>query len=302
MHQEKMDCAICGTALPRWRALKSVVCESPPCTFKFHSLPESEKCVICTRPVPPLLRAERHCGGARCRHTLQVERPIAARKLALEALLASGPEYRAEQAQAHGLSEAEGRSFVLSVIPQNRDFVTPLPMHRRRDYEAHLRKQLAGARRRMLEGAAPSAPRVDDAPEEPLTPRRQSELAILGAGCGTCRGNCCRGGGNHAYQGEESMVRYLMRFPGHDDEAVMADLLQYVPSSTMSEGCVYQREDGCALPRDLRADICNLFFCEGLHAIRFAYRDGRPVRAFFAHHNGHALYGGTFVEMPEPDA
>ncbi len=95
------------------------------------------------------------------------------------------------------------------------------------------------------------------------------------------------------------MVRYLSRYPDREDDAIIADYLDYVPSRTMSAGCVYQRSDGCALPRDMRADICNSFYCDGLNDIRFLYGDGRPVRAFFVHHDGTTLHGGQFVEIPD---
>jgi len=228
-----------------------------------------------------------------------VERPWAAVQEARAAILASAPAYQARAAAARGLTVEEGRTYALSVIPKNADRVKRLPRRRRQAFEVHLRKQLAGARQRLYEGAAPSAPVVEALPETPLTSRRRAELAVLGAGCGVCRGNCCRGGGNHAFQGEDSMLRYLRRYPGRDDDAVIADYLDYVPSRTMSEGCVYQRSDGCALPRDMRADICNSFFCDGLNDIRFLYGDGRPVRAFFVHYDGTTLHGGQFVEIPD---
>jgi len=298
----RRECVICSTPIAAWRAPTAVLCESLSCAFRFAAIPAHEKCLICTRPVPPLLRLERHCGSTRCRQTLLVERPSAGRMLVREALLAGAPAYRAQQAQASGLSEAEGQSFAFALLPHNRDQVKRLPKRRRRAFEKHLRTQLAAARRALLEGASPSGPSVDEPPKEPLTPRGRAELAILGAGCGTCRGNCCRGGGNHAYHGEDSMARYLKRFPQHDDDAVIADYLHYVPSSTMSEGCIYQRDDGCGLPRDMRANICNVFYCEGLQAIRYAHQDGGPVRAFFAHHDGHTLYGGTFMDIHASDA
>lgn len=299
MLTERTDCAMCRKALPSWLAAKSVVCESPRCAFQFAALPVHEKCVICTRPVPPLLRAERHCGSTRCRHTLQVDRPTAALKQARATILATARDYQARAALAQGLTVDEGRTFALSVIPKNPDRVTRLPPPRRRDFEAYLRKKLAGARQRLSVGAAPSGALVEPPPNEPASARQRAELAIQGAGCGACRGNCCRGGANHAYQGEDSMVRYLRQHPGREDDAVIVDFLSYVPSHTMSEGCIYQQADGCALPRDMRADICNSFYCDGLNEIRFLYGDGRPVRAFFVHYDGTALHGGQFVEIPE---
>jgi predicted nucleic acid-binding Zn ribbon protein len=299
MQTDRSDCAICGKPLPVWRAATSVVCESPTCAFRFATIPPHEKCLICTRPVPPLLRAARHCGGARCRQVLLVDRPSAALREARATILATAPAYQEQAAAAHGLTAAEGRSYALSVIPHNPDRVARLPVRRRREFEAHLRKKLAGARQRLAQGAAPSPAEVAPPPEEPLTPRRRAELAVLGAGCGACRGNCCRGGGDHAYHGEDSMVRYLHRYPDRDDDAVIADYLGYVPSRTMSAGCIYQQAGGCALPRDMRADICNQFFCDGLNEIRFLYGDGRPVRAFFVHYDGTMLHGGQFVEIPD---
>jgi len=304
MQTDRTNCAMCGKPIAAWRLSTSVLCESPSCAFQFKSLPADKKCVICTRPVPPSLRADRYCGDLRCRHTLFVSRPLAAAKRAHAEMMANAPTYRAAAAAALGMAPEDGESYLLSVIPQNLDQVQPLPMSRRLAFEAHLRAKLAGARERLA-SAPPTM--ADDAPagevtpasDEPMTPRKRAELAILGAGCGTCRGQCCRGGGDHAYHGEDSMARYLGRFPAHDDDAVVADYLAFVPSATMSEGCIYQRDDGCALPREMRAEICNAFHCTGLTMIRHAYRDGRPVRAFFLHHDGTSLFGGSFVEIPD---
>ena len=49
----------------------------------------------------------------------------------------------------------------------------------------------------------------------------------------------------------------------------------------MRRSCVYHGADGCALPRALRSDTCNRYFCEGLQRVRDAGREV-PVRLFLA--------------------
>ena len=94
------------------------------------------------------------------------------------------------------------------------------------------------------------------------------------------------------------MVRYLQEFPTHDDETIVAQYLSYIAPRTLTMGCVYQHEHGCTLPRELRADICNRFYCSHLNMIRNEYAAGEPVRAYFVHLEEGRLAGDRFVEIP----
>ena len=45
--------------------------------------------------------------------------------------------------------------------------------------------------------------------------------AVLAAGCATCRGHCCMGGGEHAYIDERTMARVRRDNPDHDASAII---------------------------------------------------------------------------------
>lgn len=80
--------------------------------------------------------------------------------------------------------------------------------------------------------------------------------------CIMCKGGCCAKGGEHAYLSVFSMRRYMDDHP----ELSPADIRQQYVSNIVSESiegaCINQTKMGCALPRELRSDICNGFYCD----------------------------------------
>ena len=97
------------------------------------------------------------------------------------------------------------------------------------------------------------------------------------------------------------MVRYLQEFPSHDDDEIVARYLSHLAPRTLTKGCVCQGEHGCTLPRDLRSDLCNRFYCSHLDMIRNEFKAGEPVRAYFTHVKSGRLVGDRFVEIPVVD-
>ncbi len=105
----------------------------------------------------------------------------------------------------------------------------------------------------------------------PLSESAQSivaSAALLGAGCATCRGECCTAGGTHAFLGEDSLVRVRAQF--HEDgqsisaAALLHEYAEHVPEKHYRGSCVYHTLQGCALPRGLRSNLCNRYVCGGL--------------------------------------
>ena len=55
----------------------------------------------------------------------------------------------------------------------------------------------------------------------------------------------------------------------HRPPAARAVLMLYIrrlPSAGYQGSCVFHGEQGCTLPRSLRSDVCNAYFCAGLDA------------------------------------
>lgn len=159
---------------------------------------------------------------------------------------------RARRAAARGLDPA---AFPPLVTPACDRPTRPLPASRRRLYEEHLR----GLLQALAVGERPPGPEI---PPEVVVPPEVDQ--VLQAGCRACRGRCCETGGAHAYQTVESLRRVREARPRLSAQALVALYLSHLPARTVRGSCVFHGARGCALPRDLRGDMCNRFFCEPL--------------------------------------
>jgi hypothetical protein len=300
-HATPARCVMCGAPASRARPANAVLCDSPFCRSRHAALPPSQRCRACSRPIAVSQWAAGHCDQPDCRDEILVRRPLAAAKAAYAALVASAPKHRNRSAARRGIPPEERESYRLTILPLNSDQSAELSPARRAAFEAHLRGTIVKARARLAAGEVPP-------PEAPFNPppagdersdaEREAERQLVGAGCARCRGRCCMLGADHAFNGPETMMRYLERYPTHDDETIVARYLSYLAPRTLQNGCVYQHEHGCTLPRDLRADICNRFYCSDINVIRNAFAAGDPVRAYFVHVDGGRFIGGQFVDIP----
>jgi hypothetical protein len=293
-------CVICGVALAPGQPPSVVVCTAPACVFRVQWLPAHQKCRICERPLSLAQWAGGVCADRECREEWLVRRPLAARRAARDAMVQKARARRNRSAAKRGIAREERESYRLSVVPRNDDRMSRLPSRRRHAFEQHLRRNLASARERRDAGEAPPPPsREIAAPgDASWLPQQRAELALLGAGCAACRGSCCRTGREHAYNTSDTMLRYVSAFPDQSDDEIVARYLGFMEDRTFTHGCVYQRDTGCTLPRELRSDTCNGFYCSGLQMIRNQFAPGDPVRAYFVLERAGRLVGGTFVEVP----
>lgn len=99
-----------------------------------------------------------------------------------------------------------------------------------------------------------------------------AEARALAAGCATCRGWCCRQGGTHAFLTADRIRRLLRERPDLDPDDVPALYEGYLGPRHLRGGCVFQGESGCRLPRELRGDTCNEYFCPDLVQVRRQWR------------------------------
>ena len=87
--------------------------------------------------------------------------------------------------------------------------------------------------------------------------------------CTMCKGGCCTSGADHAYLSSVTIQRLLNSDPGLSDTDISNLYLPTIASETMAGACINQTGTGCALPKELRSDICNSFYCESLKSFQF---------------------------------
>jgi hypothetical protein len=144
---------------------------------------------------------------------------------------------------------------VTVTVPLLNDTLEPPPPGRVRALKRHLVQSLR-------------ALRVAKRPErliQTATPEPSGFTAIvLAAGCATCRGHCCKGGGDHAYIDERTMARVRRDNPQLDARAIIRLFLERLAPRSYHASCLFHGAEGCTLGRPLRAELCNAYYCNGL--------------------------------------
>jgi hypothetical protein len=228
--------------------------------------------------------------------------PIAAQKARNAALMA----------QAESLvssSQPAGRALPVILLPANTRNTTELPLESREAFLASVRLAIDLAFAQPLrDNASPMSAEADgarqDAGEVSLYGAVQGGAltdALIGASCGTCRGECCTAGGTHAFLKVDSLVRVRAQLAAADaagpraarmradgaDGALTADGLEalyasHLPARHYRGSCVYHTTAGCNLPRSLRANLCNRYVCGGLTQLGRALAATGSTEAFVA--------------------
>lgn len=146
--------------------------------------------------------------------------------------------------------------------------LAPLPAARRRAFLAHLRAELA-------EAFAPARRRRARKPPDP--PLASAAAAFVGTACGTCRGECCSRGGEHAYFDADAITRQREAEPGLTPETVLARYTAALIGARYIGSCVFHGAAGCVLPREMRGEVCNSFLCSDLLAGLRRVTPGAPA-------------------------
>ncbi len=153
------------------------------------------------------------------------------------------------------------------VVPANSRGTEPLPPLARATFLERLSGLLSAAYGVEHDGAAGSAP---EPPTPALSAHDANVISTLGNACATCRGECCTAGGTHAFLRGENLTRLRQAHPAESAETMLAEYAAYLPVRHYRDSCVYHTTSGCALPRTLRADLCNRYVCGGLTQLKTA--------------------------------
>jgi len=242
-------CLICGAQLTaHQRALDRQVCHRAFCQWRFSQLDEKTLCEVCGLPLARMTAAIGVCDDPCCRR-IHLDRQ---RRREQTVLWEQAERLRDERAPALGIADPE--TYIVGLVPAFEARMTNLPERRKRLFRDRLTRVI---------GEAMSAPRLRQA-----TDRQAAdgvELGpMLGLACARCGGYCCRTGANHAFISPGTIRRYLATHPGQRPRHVLDTYLSYLGNKTYEHSCVFHRTGGCALPRALRSDTCNLYFCDGL--------------------------------------
>ncbi|MCB1771737.1 MAG: hypothetical protein KDJ31_18875 [Candidatus Competibacteraceae bacterium] len=271
-------CLICHTPLPFHQARKSQLCGRAECEWRYSLLQQQDKvCKICGRPLSIREQLFGVCANAACQHAMVADRARQEREQRekwYQAVREQAARLRRRVASNFGIPDEE--SFRLTVVPASLSQIIRLPAQRRREFRNYLKELIDKAFIR------PIPPAVDPGQTAPLSDEDARLQAASGQACACCRGSCCQGGGfTHAYLEIATIQRYRTAHPNQRPRGVLAAYMNYVGDETAEGSCVYHQTDGCSLPKEMRADICNDFYCGGLQDFRQSVMADSPVRGFF---------------------
>lgn len=166
------------------------------------------------------------------------------------------------------------------VIPSGPNQVTRLSESRRQSYLEHLQG--------VIEEAA-NCPSIDDVIHDQhydahhkLTDiesrfNANTELRnISDRLCALCKGGCCISGKDHAYLSTFSMRQQMERNPQWTQDELFEHYRALISTHTIEGSCINHTPNGCTLPRELRSDICNAFYCDTLKNYQRANPQGQP--------------------------
>lgn len=253
-------CSVCGIPLRPSRS-DEPTCLSPSCRH-LHRLraPRAvpRRCRYCAHPATP---GEETC--ERDRKAFQVE-AVARESRRREEIERTTREVEHDLRAAHGPAVPE--PLLHARLPANERTVVPLSEERRAAFAVHL----SAALDRALDDPDRPVPVAPDSPP--------AQEAMIRAACTACRGSCCTYGGDRAYLYPDHFRRLLQEAPGKTREEILSEYRSRLPDRVYFDSCVYHTEAGCALPRELRSNVCNTFLCGGLSEMLDAQpREGPPV-------------------------
>ncbi|WP_411281658.1 hypothetical protein [Gemmatimonas sp.] len=213
------------------------------------------------------------------------ESPIAAQRARNAHLTAQAEQIALDDRAEHGLPE-----LPVILLPANSRNTTELPEESRDAFLDQLRATIAEAfRETVRDNRAPMSAEAESARQDagwalPTSIPAMSD--IIGASCGTCRGECCTAGGTHGFLHADSILRVRAQLTD-DGETVTAESLEaryasHVPMRHYRGSCVFHTTTGCNLPRALRSNLCNRYVCGGLAQLTRALVSSAQTSAYVA--------------------
>lgn len=170
------------------------------------------------------------------------------------------------------VADLDDGPIALVVIPSGATGTATLPADRIDGYARHLTKVIDEA----FDGTdlADGPAEAHRKPAERLQYAEQrfaDNAALRGLSdqlCGMCRGGCCGWGAEDAYVTSSTIRRYRLANPDMSADDVLAAYLAVLSHESIEHSCINHTTTGCALPREMRSDTCNGYYCEPLMAFQ----------------------------------
>ena len=166
-----------------------------------------------------------------------------------------------------GLSK--NNTYVLS-IPSGLSRMVPLSEERIKAYSEHLKSIISQAAGYASPDDLPEDQAYDAHAKGLLIDKRLDDRpglrTVSDKLCAMCKGGCCPSGKDHAYQTVNSMTWFMHRHPDLSQEDILSLYLSRLSSESVEGACINQTVSGCSLSRDMRADTCNMYYCDPLTA------------------------------------
>jgi hypothetical protein len=137
------------------------------------------------------------------------------------------------------------------IVPRNDRSLAPTSPERIRRLREHLARLLISMR-----------------PVEPASMIRADPKGFAGrvanTACALCRGRCCFNGADDAFLDEATLARAPRDLVSSAE--VIEMYVERVPDVSYQDSCIFHGSSGCTLDRSMRSDVCNSYFCHGLHS------------------------------------
>jgi hypothetical protein len=279
-------CVICDAPVPFHLPPGGHTCGDARCRWECDRIPPQQRCATCGRPLVGKQAGLRFCPAWECRGAHD-EAAALEREKRRERLVVELEDQALRLREQAGV--AKSQSYPLALVSSFTHPLTELPESRRQMARDHIAGLIAQVERTRGEPVEVPPPMPTDA----LAPEAR---AVLGRVCGQCGGDCCRTGGTHAHLTAASVRRFMDAHPEQGPEEVLEAYLGRIARLTNEGSCVFHQPNGCALPRDMRGDLCNRYLCGGLEALLPTFTADALPRAFAACAYGSTILRAAFID------
>ena len=151
-------------------------------------------------------------------------------------------------------------------IPSGSLKTSPLQESRIQAYKRHLETVIKGSRIVPMSDPNENSERSGRNSSEKIFEDAPLLRIISDRMCGMCKGGCCTAGRDSAYITPSTIRRFLDAQPNSSDSDILEAYLSRLGPDTVTGACINQSPTGCVLPRSMRSDTCNEYYCNALEA------------------------------------
>ena len=151
-------------------------------------------------------------------------------------------------------------------IPSGSLKTSPLHESRIQAYKHHLETVIRGSRDFQMSDQNEDSERSDRNSSEKIFEDAPLLRIISDRMCGMCKGGCCTAGSDSAYITPSTIRRFLDAHPDSTDNDILEAYLSRLGTDSVTDACINQSPAGCVLPRSMRSDTCNEYYCNSLEA------------------------------------